>query len=222
MPIFTGPTVLPQSTFAAERSTYIEIKNDLAAEFNRNDPGTLDLAGQAINEAIRWYNRYTWPWEILTTDITIVSGTQTYALPAAFKKELAAYRLVSNREHYRLIYIPFADYINRYQTDINGTIQAYTFQNQFETGQVTFYPRPNAADNVRVYYYRHTPTMRTDEATIELPAYAEGALRQLARYELLKRLGGTDQMAKMGSARADAMQARSELVALCTNNEDAY
>ncbi len=220
MPIAFGPTVVPTSSAAIDRRTFGEIKRELAAPYNPDDDTTLALAADAWNSAIRAYNRYCWPWELLTVDLAIVAGTDTYALPQAFKMPKAASRLdTSSRPYRRLIYQPYDSFVDNYQSNLTATEWMYTLRNVFETGQVTFYPVPSAADTVRLWYYRRTPTLRRDEEPVEAPEEACEAMMDWARYLLVS--GKISDAGRIDIAYRQAMMSRAELVAFALDRGDS-
>lgn len=218
MPLI-GPSVFGTGSFAAERRSYGELKAELARPSDADDDTTLAMAGDSLNSAIRAFNRFHWPWERLTLDITTIPGQETYALPQPFKAELAAYRLVNNRPRHRLQFIPYDQFLTQYSLDYDGIPVCYTLGNQFETGSVTIWPRPTSAETIRLDYFRFTPTMRTDDATLEVPSHAEEAIMSWARWLLLGKLSGSNPNS-IAAAREDAIRARAELVAFCANRSD--
>ena len=222
MAIFTGPTVFPTAAFPSSRRTLGDIKTELARPYNPDDETTLALAGDAWNSAIRAYNRYNWPWEVLTTDIAVTSGTDTYTLPSQFKAPLAASRLDSNsRPWRRLAYQPYESFVNLYLANSQGIEYSYTLCNTFETGQITFYPVPSSADTIRVWYYRATPTIQTDSTPVEAPETAVEAIMDWARY-LMVTYKLADQTERIVISYRQAMQSRAELVAMTQDRGDSY
>lgn len=214
-----GGFVSPTGAAATDRRTFLELKNELAMAANPDDEVTLAIAGMAINAAIRSYNRYNWPWEVLEQDISISSGTESYALTQPFKAPLSCYLLESSRPHNRLGFIPWTSFINEYSHDYDGQPTIYTLENVHENSQITFWPRPQSSYTARLWYYRRTPVMKNDSEPFEALPEAEEAYMAWAWYEFVKRLGG-DWLNRLGTAYADARSARAELVAMVAERGD--
>ena len=215
-------TVFPTSSASTDNTTFGDLKGELARSINPDDPTVLAIAGDSIISALKVYARWNWPWDIVEQTITISSGTDTYPLAQKFKLPVAAYLLDgSSRNDKRMGYIPYQAYLESASTNQDGQPHLYTIPNAFESNTVLFYPRPSSAYTARIHYYRMTAfRFRDDNAPIEMPDYAEEALRTWAWYEMLKRLGGAANLSKLPSARADAMAARAELVAMVNSRGD--
>ena len=215
-------TVFPTTSASADRTTFGDLKADLARSINADDPTVLALAGDAVISALKIYSRFNWPWDLISQDISVVSGTDTYALAQKFKLPMAAFMLDgSSRPDKRITYIPYGAFLESYSANQDGEPRLYTIPNAFESGQVQLYPRPASTYNIRLHYYRMAAyRFRTDDTPLEIPDYADEAIRAMAWYELLKKLGGNANIARLPSARADAMSARAELVALVNSRGD--
>lgn len=209
---FIGPAVFNTGVAASARRSFGELKRELALPINPDDDTTLAIAGDSINSAIRAYNRFCWPWEVLSTDIALTNGTDTYVLPQAFKKELSCFFLSGSRLNDRISYIRYDEFLQEQVLNQTGIPRLYTLVNVFETGQVTFYPTPGSSYNVRLHYFRRTPTMQRDEDPLEMPAEAEGAYLCWARYEMALRTAGPAQMSRLSAAKQEAYSSRAELV----------
>ena len=213
MPL-TGPSIVGTVAAPSDRRTFAEFKAELTRPFNDSDEVTLKLAGDCLNQAIRKLNRKLWSWEVYTADnISVTSGTETYALPQPFKKPLSAYFLESGREHKRLLHVPLETLYGEYDLKHDAEPTCYTLKNVFETGQITLWPRPSSAYTLRVHYYRRTPILRNDTEPAEFPPEAEGALLAEAMYQMMRRIPGQGMLGRMPVSKRDAEQAWSELVA---------
>lgn len=215
-------TVFPTSSASTDRTTFGEMKADLARSINPDDPTVLAMAGDSIITALKVYARYNWPWDLIYQDIPVVSGTDTYALAQKFKLPMAAYLLDgSSRPDKRLAWIPYGAFLESYSANQDGQPVLYTVPNAFESGQVLLYPRPASTYTLRLHYYRMAAyRFITDETPLEIPDYADEPIRAWAWYELLKKLGGSGNLNRLPSARADAMAGRAELVAMVNSRGD--
>lgn len=215
-------TVFPTSSASTDRTTFGALRADLARSINPDDPAVLAMAGDAVVTALKVFSRYNWPWDLIYQDISVTSGTDTYALAQKFKLPMAGYLLdSSSRLDKRLRWIPYGSFLESYSANQDGQPVLYTVPNAFESGQVLLYPRPSQSYTFRLHYYRMTAfRFRTDETPLEIPDYADEPLRAWAWYELLKKLGGSANIARLPSARADAMAGRAELVALVNSRGD--
>lgn len=219
MPL-TGPQIASGGAAAADRRLLGEIKTELARPYDDSDPVNLALAGDAWRSAVRAYNRFCWPWERLTVDITVVAGTATYSLPAAFKAPMGAYMLSGSRESQRLGWLPYDSLIAEYALNQDGSPRLYTQYNEFETGTVQLWPRPTSSGTARIFYFRNTPADKDDNTAVEAPDYAVEAMMDWARYLMVTyKLAGEG--GRVQAARADALQSRAELVQMVNARHDS-
>jgi hypothetical protein len=188
---------------------------------NDNDEGVLATAGDCLTSAVRTLNRFIWPHERLQVDISIVSGTDTYSLPSAFKREMAGYLTDSGRPNHRLAYMAVEEALGEYSLRIDGKPVAYYFQNIHETGQVTFLPKPNAAYTARLWYYKRSGSRYRDEEVPDWDEEFEEVVQQYAWMEMVKRMPGSENQGKLADARRAAAQARAELVQAVTSRGDS-
>ena len=216
-----GPIIVSTGVAASDRRTFRELKDELARSYNPDDETTLAIAGEAINAAIRSYNRFNWPWEILTHSISITADVDTYALPQAFKSPLSAYLLNSSRRNRRLGYMPYETFSTEYALNGNGEPRIYTLKNVHETGLVTYWPRPQSSYDAEVDYYRRTPIMRSDNDPLDVPMEAEEGILSWAWYEFVKRIGGEFGASRIGAALSEARMSRSELVYMVSERGDS-
>ena len=209
---------MPTAAAAVDRRTFGECKTELARPYNADDETTLAIAGEALNSAVRAYNRFLWPWEVLTQNITVVAGTDAYALDTPFKKPLSLYFTQSGRKWKRIAYEPYDSFVQNYWIKSDGSPVMYTLRNEFETGQLTVWPRPISGDTMQLDYYRNTPSLQRDETPFEMPEYALEAMMQWAWFEMNKRMRGNE--GRISQSRQDAFAARAELVAMCALRGD--
>ena len=215
-------TVFPTGAASADQLTFGDIKADLALSINPDDPTVLAIAGDAVRSALLVYSRYNWPWDVIDQTISIVSGTDTYALAQKFKLPLSCYLLDgSSRRDKKVYYMEYASFLEEAGSNQDGEPRLYTIPNAFESGTVLFYPRPTSAYTAKLSYYRMVAhRFRDDAMPVEIPDYAVEPVRAWAWYEMLKKIGGSGNIARLPSARADAMAARSELVAMVNSRGD--
>ena len=219
MPL-TGPTIFHTSSAGDGRRTWGELKRELARPVNDNDDGVLATASDCLTSAVRTLNRYCWPWELVTHDFTSTANTDTYALPSAFKREMAAYIMSSGRPNNRLRYMEIADFLGEYSLNQNGQPTIYTLLNTHETGQITLWPRPEVSTySLRIWYYRRSGTRYQDSEIPDWPEEFEEVAQQWAWYEMMKRMPGYAD--KLPTARSAAMQARAELVSMTQSRGDS-
>ena len=216
-----GPLVVSSGLQATDRRSFLEMKEELARAYNSGEETVMSIAGDAINAAIRVYNRYNWPWEVLKVpDFNTASGTETYTVPAPFKAPLSCHVVTSSRPSRRLGFIPFSSYMTEYSLRADGNPTLYTFENLHETGQVTFWPRPGAVETMRICFYRRTPTLKYDDSPLDVPLEAEEGYQSWAWYEFVKRIGGEWGASRITSALSEARAARIELVAMVSERGD--
>lgn len=225
MALGRGPTVISTGVAASDRRTFGQMKNELALSHDPDDTKVLAMAGEAINQAIRRMNRFNWPWEVVSQEITLAAATDLYALDQPFKAPLAAYFLDASggRRDRRLGYMPYDSFVNLSSNKSDaGTEGAtiYTVPNAFEAGQVMIYPRPNGTDYIQLIYYRRTPTGKRDSDPMEFHAEAEGVYYAWAEYFLIRKLGGADQAGRITDARSNARESHAELVAMVCERGD--
>lgn len=216
-----GLLVVSTGQAASDRRIFGDLKAELARTYNPDDETTLAIAGEAINSAIRSYNRFNWPWEILTHSLTLAVDTDSYALPQAFKAPLALHLLTSGRKNKKLGYFPYESFVTEYDLNASGEPRYYTLKNVHEAGQVTVWPRPQSAYTAEIDYYRRTPTLKADDHPLDVPMEAEEAILQWSFYEFVKRIGGEWGAGRIISAQAEARMARSELVTMVTERGDS-
>ena len=216
-----GPIIVSTGVAASDRRTFRELKDEMARTYNPDDDTALAIAGEAINAAIRVYNRFNWPWEVLTHSITLAVDTDSYALPQPFKSPLAMHLLSSSRKNKKLGFFPYESFVTEYDLKAEGEPRYYTLKNVHETGQVTVWPRPQSAYTAEIDYYRRTTIMRSDNDPLDVPMEAEEGMLSWAWYEFVKRIGGEFGAGRITAALSEARMARSELVYMVSERGDS-
>lgn len=216
--------VAPTSSYAADRRVFGTLVDEIARPIDADDSTVRALAMDAIRAAIRKFNAMGgWPWEIQTVEITQASGQATYTLPTPFKKEISLHRLdaTGGNPDDRLLYVPYQTFITAYDLSRSGTPIFYSAANVFETGQLSLYPIPQAADFLQLDYYRETPRPTSESTPMEIPEYALEAYMAEAWYEFLKRLPSERRLFDLGTARADAFQMMGRIKAFVNTPGDS-
>lgn len=189
MPTVSG-VILPTGSHATGRRTLSDVVDELVFPIDDDDK-IKAFAADAFRSAVRRMNfKGCWPWELQTEDLTITNGVRTVSILGAMKKPLSMHLLTASggTENKKLGFIAYDVYAEKYSLDYSYEPTAYTIQNFFETGQVIFWPKPDATYYARLNYYRVTPSPKLDNDTIEIPDYAIEAYMAFAWYEFLKRL----------------------------------
>jgi hypothetical protein len=215
MPTFGG-IVVGTGAEASGRRTLLDVVDELSRPINATDTTIRSLAADAFRAAVRTMNRRgCWPWEYQEEDVALTSGARFSSVTSAIKKPLSMHYLdaVGGTEDQRLPYIPYDVFRERYTMDIDSEPQYYTIPNLFETGQIRWYPVPNAADNARFAFWRVTPAPRAEQETIEVPDFATEVYMALAWFEFLKRLPTQQQPFPIALALSEAKQAFKEISA---------
>lgn len=220
MPSFGGQFIFSSSSQAPGRRTFLEMKSELARPYNANDETALAIAGDAINAAIRRYNRRLWPWDILTDTLSFDADEDTQPISLTFKKPLAAHILDSSRKNKRLAYEPYESFVESYDLKQDGQPVIYTMKNVFRDGLLTVWPRPQSAYTIEVDYYARIPLMKQDDDPYEGPPESEEAVMAEADYIYLSRRPGTSGT-MLQAKRADLETAWRELVAFAAVRGDA-
>ena len=220
MPL-TGPTIFHTSASGDGRRTWGELKRELARPINDNDDGVLATAGDCLTSAVRSLNRFIWPHERLSVDLSLTSGVATYALPSAFKREAACYLLSGGREDIRLSFVPIDELHGAYSLKQDGQPTIYTLVNTHETGQVTFWPRPSSSYTARLWYFRRSGSRYQDSEIPDWDEEFEEVIVQWAWMEMVKRMPGGENQAKLRDARQAAWTARAEYVQSLTSRGDS-
>jgi len=218
-----GPIVSATSGAAADRRTFGELVDELARPYDADDTTIRALAADAIRAAIRKFNAMgCWDWEIQSVEITTSANVSSYALPQAYKRPLSCHLLAASGglRKDRISYILYNVFVEYSSLNTTGTASAYTLKNQFETGQITFYPQPTSTAYYQLDYYRETPRPRNDSEAIEIPEYALEAYMAEAWYEFAKRMPAERRGADLSLLRADASMARARITSFVSTDFD--
>lgn len=163
-----------------------------------SDPDLLGASRDFLRETLQdWETRREWRYlNTIADDIAVVSGTQEYDLPSAFKKPYTAYLSGS--------FQPLG-YIERYEWDKRNsgltspsTPCYYTLYNYNETGQVALWPSPSVNDTLKVLYIRAITHEGADDVALDIPARWEGYILAGARYRLLGSKEGSEKASFWG------------------------
>jgi hypothetical protein len=215
MPTISG-IVVATGTEATGRRTLLEVIDELSRPVDASDTTVRALAGDAFRSAVRTMNRKgLWPWEIQHEDIVQTANSKFTTVTGAIKKPLAMHYTdgAGGNQDQRVLYMPYAQFVEQYNLDVSGQAHTYTIPNLFETGQVQWFPVPSSADNVRFTYYRATPAPRNETEAIEVPDYAIEVYMAYAWVEFLKRLPSQQRVFDIQIAITEARMAFREMSA---------
>ena len=215
MPTISG-IVVATGTEAAGRCTFSDVVDELSRTVDASDSTVRAIAGDAFRSAVRTMNRKgVWPWEILDEDITLAANTDKYTISGPVKKPLAMHFLSASGgvRDQRIDYQPYELFVEEYDLNVTGQPLIYTIPNLFETGQVRFYPIPDATDYVRFTYARVTPAPKSETEVVEVPDWAIETYMAFAWVEFIKRLKGSQQPFPLSVALAEARLSFRELSA---------
>ena len=199
----------------SNRRTLLDVVDELSRPVNASSTSVRALAADAFRAAVRRINRKgLWPWEVMEEDIAISSTSKFSSVTGIIKKPLAMHLLNESGgvRNIRLDYIPYDRFAEMYNMDISRAVLSYTIPNLFETGQIRWWPTPDA-DNARFTYYRVTPAPKNETETLEIPEFITDVYVTVAWHEFLKRLPSEQRPFEVGVAKADARQAFRELSA---------
>lgn len=154
-----------------------------------------EIRGQAtdcLNRVRKHLNTFDWRFmKTNASNITLVSGTATYALPTNFKSPVYARLLDTNGKQDReLRYVP-DEVLTHWVQDQESTGQPvyYGLRNSYADGLITVYPTPGTGEattwTLDVEYYARIPIITDDSSVIDLPEEANRVLTIGAQYELL-------------------------------------
>ena len=171
-----------------------------------------------INRVRVRMNRRDWRFTKTThTAITLVDGTATYSLPAAFKRPVFAQLLDSNSKVFsKLEYKDDAWFAAWWeQQDGTGPPTVYELRNDQADGLVTVYPTPDAgaaADHtLRVEYFSRITVISDSTVAVDFPEEMCDVLIYGGQYLLLKERE-KDNRELLAIARADYDRAFSDLI----------
>lgn len=137
-----------------------------------------------INRVRIELNQHDWRFMKTTADpITIVSGTDTYTLPSAFRKPSFA-RLVDSATEIPKFTLVYEDDVvlsmDQQDRDIDGQPTMYALRNDYADGYVTVFPIPDdaTADDFKlsVEYYSRIAAIADSSDTISIPEEVQNVL----------------------------------------------
>lgn len=113
----------------------------------------LTRAGQSLQQAIKYWNRYNWKWRLKqATDFSISASSTGFALPWDFK-DVYTLRWNGSNPHY-LRAVTRRDYDRRwYDQDQPGFPMAYELFKVGELGSLGLVPVPSQAGTAVLKYY---------------------------------------------------------------------
>lgn len=167
-----------------------------------SDPTALQASKDCLSEAVdEWNRRHNWRFlQIVAPDIAVSGGTQSYALPTAFKRPYDAY-LLNNRVKLKFCTRQTWDSFNPGDTS-QSTPVGYTLFNVGTTGNIELVPIPTGSDTLVVRYFRDIITPVSDGDVLDVPKRYEGALIAMAR-GILASLKNSDEKAVMWTRRGE-------------------
>lgn len=181
----TSGTSFPQSS-----TTRIELLRAIARYGGGSgDPARMEMAAEALKEAVEDYNGVLWEFNRLIADITLIglpTPATTYALTSPWRKSERAKLLdSSNVERETCEYFPFEEFLAVYaDRSVTGDPPfIYTLQNPHEAGLVTVYPIPQNVTNrpkLRLYYFRPISYPNADTVKLNVPSWVEQGIKMLA------------------------------------------
>lgn len=151
------------------------------------DPARLEMAVEALHEAVREYNGVLWVFNRLVQDITLTAATSTYTLQSTFRAFERAKTLdASDIEKENVEWVGWTQFVTCYQDQgsTGDPPSVYSAQNTHETGTVYFYPKPVAPTTgtrpkARLYYFRRM-ALPAAESTLDVPPEIEQGIQTLA------------------------------------------
>lgn len=187
----SGTIVVPASgaTFPGSGTqTFAQIKSDIARLAGLlDDPGMEQLAGRFLNDIIDDLNRrQVWIFNLVTSpDITTVSGTQTYAIPADWFRIYNSRRTDSLDYQLSVLGQKTFDTLFQSQRSINGIPYILTIRNAFRQGTVSLFPIPDGAYTISINYFKLIGRLSADSDTLDLPRPFESVVTNGARSRIM-------------------------------------
>lgn len=156
-----------------------------------SDTNQVTVAKEGINEGILRLNTVDWWWSRIALDVTLVAGTQEYALGTTFRKPRACETLNTAGEvNGQLGWVDPKEFeAVYYDRSTTGSPSAYTIFNEFVNGMVTLSCPPSSGfiavyPKLRLRYYRRTAVLSGDSDLLAAPTEVEPFLTWLARATL--------------------------------------
>ena len=177
------------------------------------DDKTIQRAKDAINGAIRDYDRYMWKFERVLTPVTLETDTGSYELNHLVKGSFRAMLLDSTGTLDETPYA-WADPVT-FEIAKRSGFQMYTYKNFSADAKVYFWPVPTSVLNgrkIEVGTYQSAQRLSKDEDKFDGPYTYVGVLSERARYRFLRdsKVGST---AIQGEARAEAVRSLATYIA---------
>jgi len=186
---------------------------------------TLVRAQEALFEAIRVFNAWSWTFNRVTEDITLVAATADYTLSSNWRNPLRAQMVdSSNDTRDDVSWIKWSDWVSMFPDQSNtGSIPLfYTAINIHETGQVTVDPVPATTltwPTLRLFYHRRIETPSSGDDVLEVPEEIEQAIFDEAVWRFLRKLKS---FREARDAQAAALISKSMVSAEYRDFEDYY
>lgn len=172
MPVYIGTTV---GAIGMSGLRFGKLKSIVARVVGGQDRPDEVGAGDAVNMALDRLNEFNWDYlTVRGTDIAVVDGTATYALPTPFKSPLSL-RLTTNERPLRYLRRQDYDYAVLAQT-VKSTPVAYSLFNSALSGNVELLPTPSAADTMQIRYYRPIAKPGDENALLDVMDWMERAV----------------------------------------------
>lgn len=222
MPTLSGIVVATGGQSEGRRA-FSDVIDELSRPIDASDTTVRALAADAFRAAVRRMNtKGLWPWEIQEEDITILANTRLSTATGAVKKPLSMHLLnqAGGTEDQPVSYVPYDAFLESYTLNLSSEPAVYTIPNLFETGQIQWYPTPNANDNARFAYYRVTPIPRAETEPVEIPDYVTETYMAIAWAELMKRLPAGQRVIDPTLALTESRMAFRELSAHVNTSGD--
>ena len=171
-----------------------------------------------INRVRVRMNRRDWRFTKTTASaITLVDGTATYSLPAAFKRPNYAQLIDSDGDVFKKLHYRDDAWFSAWQEQQSGTglPDVYELRNDQADGLITLYRPPNAetaADfTLRVEFYSRITVISDSTAAVDYPEEMCDVLIYGGQYLLLKERE-KDNLELIAIARSDYDRAFSDLI----------
>lgn len=204
------PSLSNSSAGQMSTMTWGQAKNQVAQVVGgAGDPET-DLAAEAQITAVLqdWNTRRNWQFlQVQASNISVVGGTPTYVLPAAFKRPYSAIL-----DSTTLAYVTRRRYNRVDAVQSASTPYYYTLYNEGSTGNIELIPSPVAAGTLKVWYYRlMTEGPTSDGEPLDVLARYANYVLDAARARLLGLRGPTEKLAFwMQQAESGFMKAQAD------------
>lgn len=153
-----------------------------------SDADVATIAKEGINEGFLRLNTRKWTWARISEDLTLVTGTQEYAIGGTFKAVRSCETLNAAGEvNGQLGFVDPKNFEDVFPNrSVSGSPSAYTIFNEFDNGKLTL-SCPASAGYVAVYkklrlrYWRRTNTLTGDSSLSTCPSECEPFLVWTAR-----------------------------------------